>query len=121
MTVAQQGLTVNLISENKSVGEYHNGAPPAFHELVSLVSSGAGAEGDVYKPEMGYLSVAAIDEVYNPADIPEWESDLVDFRLADAEEGWIEGAVFSAGLDDWLIRITGRLLLLKMISIMNFI
>ena len=85
-------LTVNLISENKRVGEYHNGAPPAFAELVGLVSSGAGAKGDIYKPEMGYLSVAPIDGVYNPADIPEWQSDLVDFRLADAEDGWIEGA-----------------------------
>ncbi len=86
-------LTVNLISENKSVAEYHNGAPSAFDELVGLISSGAGAEGDVYRPEAGYLSVAPINGVYNPSDIPEWESDMVDFRLADAEDGWVERAV----------------------------
>lgn len=88
-------LTVNLISENKSVGEYHNGAPRVFDELVGLVSSGAGAEGDTYMPQMGYLSIMPIDGVYNPSDILAWESDAVDFRLADAEDGWVEGPVLA--------------------------
>ena len=49
-------LTVNLLSQTKSVSEYAGeGAPEKFHVLTRHIGSGAGASGTEFAPTKGYL------------------------------------------------------------------
>ena len=49
-------LQVNLAARTKEVRE-HGGAPEAFYELEAHLREGAGAEGEAYVPDEGYLTL----------------------------------------------------------------
>ena len=93
-------LRVNLLAESKGVNEYHDGAPQAFHELVSLISNGAGVEGQPYVPQSGYLMVYPLNPSYTANGASVWDADAAEARLSDLEDGWVEGAVL---LQAWQI------------------
>ena len=84
-------LRVNLLEENKRVGEYHSGAPRKFHELRGMVSSGAGADGQPYIPQSGYLTVIPRDDFGYP-DIPVWDAEAAGISLEDILDGPVGGA-----------------------------
>lgn len=82
-------LQLNLLEDRYHVSEYHSGAPRKFHELVSLMSSGAGAAGAPYAPQSGFLTAAPQNRAAD--ELPLWDT-AVGLTLADAEEGvWLEG------------------------------
>jgi len=83
-------LTLNLLAEQKNVGEYHDGAPRTFHELVGLVSSGAGAEGVPYVPKRGYLTAVYLDSAPKTT-MSTWNADTLGLNLDDATGIWVEG------------------------------
>ncbi|MCP4359514.1 MAG: hypothetical protein GY796_16005 [Chloroflexi bacterium] len=86
-------LRVNLLAESKSVGEYHEGAPRRFHELVGLVSSGAGAEGQPYVPQAGYLTAALVTpwDGLDTTAVPQWDTAVLGLDLEEAAGVWVEG------------------------------
>ncbi len=86
-------LWVNLLAESKSVSEYHDGAPKAFHELIGLLTAGAGTTGQIYVPQTGYLSLYPIEPSESLRDIPVWDANAAQISLKDVEDGWVEGAV----------------------------
>lgn len=83
-------LRLNLLAGPYSVSEYHDGAPRAFHELVGLVSSGAGAEGQPYIPGNGYLTAVSLQNG-DPTGLPIWDADTMGLNLDDAHETLVEG------------------------------
>lgn len=54
-------LHVNLLSVNKSVSEYVEGAPAKYDVLWARVANGAGATGTPFVPENGYLLATPIN------------------------------------------------------------
>ena len=87
-------LNLNLLAEQKKVGEYHDGAPRKFHELVGLISSGAGAEGVPYVPERGYLTAVYLNSTAD-AIVPTWSTDSLELNLNDATGIWVDGDVLA--------------------------
>lgn len=86
-------LYVNLTSLSKSVCEYFEGAPNAFHELYSLVARGAGTTGQPYLPTRGYLTAYNYGEVgVGQENLLAWPREIVGVTLTDAVSGvWLEG------------------------------
>ncbi|MCP4425582.1 MAG: hypothetical protein GY803_13895 [Chloroflexi bacterium] len=86
-------LQVILLNEYKNVSEYHDGAPRRFHELVGLVGSGAGAEGQPYVPKSGHLTASplTIREGMDLTAVPRWDAAALGLDLADATGIWVEG------------------------------
>lgn len=86
-------LYVNLTTVSKSVCEYFEGAPMAFHQLYSLVSHGAGATGQPYLPTLGYLTAYDYGNIgVGQENLPVWPREVIGFTLADAVGGvWLEG------------------------------
>ncbi len=83
---ATTSLTVNLLSESKTVSEYHEGAPAAFGELVRLLSSGAGAEASPYTPASGFLTAIPMP-AFNDDPVPDWDAAALGVDLAQAGGG----------------------------------
>jgi hypothetical protein len=88
-------IQVNLTKAQKSVCEYYEGAPEAFHQLYEVLSTGAGASGEEYVPETGFLTVIPLGATtqINPADVAgTWDASEMGFSLNDVGSGmWIEG------------------------------
>ena len=86
-------LRVNLLAENKQVGEYHSGAPRKFYELIGLVRSGAGAASQPYIPQTGYLTVYPLQSAtsQNNPGIPVWDAEAATISLEEIPDGLIEG------------------------------
>lgn len=84
-------LYVNLLSGETGVSEYYEGAPRAFHQLVTLVSSGAGAEGTPYIPQQGFLTAVPLGTAPEPS-LPVWDAEVLGLDLGQASGGmWVEG------------------------------
>jgi len=91
--VPSQCLSVEFASQSKSVCEYYQGAPQAFHELYAYIASGAGTTGADFVPAKGYLT--AYPQTFSgPAPQPDlhWPADSLGFSLSEAVGGrWAEG------------------------------
>ncbi len=93
--VATQCLNITLLTLEKSVCEYYQGAPAAFHTIFDHLASGAGVQNfGPFTPETGYLVALKMtfDEPPTSDQISaDWDaSDLV-FSLADATDGaWVQ-------------------------------
>lgn len=99
--LADQCIQVSLIDKKKSVCEYYEGAPDAFHELYDLLLKGAGAsEAEEYVPESGFLTVIPLGteaqiESVNVA--LEWETSELGVSLSEVGEGvWVKGPSLEA-------------------------
>lgn len=87
-----QCLRIYLTSESKSVCEYYEGAPRAFHQLYNTVAAGAGADGADYVPAQGYLTALAIGDVYSQPVALHWPADSLGLSLGETLGGvWVEG------------------------------
>ena len=87
-------LGVNLNSTSKTVCETLSGAPARFHDLLSLLGSGAGVTGTDYVPVRGYLKVTPLPEGAAPGgpQAVAWPSQQLGLRLAEVGQGqWIDG------------------------------
>jgi hypothetical protein len=89
-------LTVSLASGSKTVCETLSGAPAKFHDLLSLLGTGAGASASAadFVPERGYLKVTPLGSV--PAAggplVVAWPSQQLGLKLAEVGQGqWVEG------------------------------
>jgi hypothetical protein len=89
---ADKCIQVNLLEEEKTVCEYYEGAPDAFHDLYDFFIEGAGVQGgEDYIPESGYLTVIPLG-----SDIP---TETIDAMLTwdAAVQGVSLGAVEKEG------------------------
>lgn len=85
-------LSVHLPSTSTKVSEYINGAPSEFHDLVDLLTSGAGVAGTPYLPQSGHLDAREINQdMVDKTDLPVWDAAALGLDLHDAERIWIEG------------------------------
>jgi hypothetical protein len=87
-------LTVSLSSGSKSVCETVSGAPAKFHDLLSMLGTGAGAAGADFVPERGYLKVTPLGAGPAAGGTPAvaWPSQQLGLKLEDVAEGqWIDG------------------------------
>lgn len=86
-------IRVKLLSTEKEVSEYVNGAPDEFHELIDLLTSGAGVEAAPYFPQTGQLTAREIDtkEWMENAELPIWDATALGLDLHEAGSVWIEG------------------------------
>ena len=87
-------IEVHLEAQSKQVCELEAGAPPAFEEIYTNLTGGAGVQGKDYVPEIGYLSGFRLDESVLRANGElgvEWPAEL-GIPPAEAIQGvWIEG------------------------------
>ncbi|NOH14093.1 MAG: hypothetical protein HND51_20810 [Chloroflexi bacterium] len=87
-----QCMRLRLSEENKSVCEYAEGAPAAFHRLYGELASGAGMAGKPYVPEEAYVTSLAMDFEVPPEDAIPWSVEDLGISLAHAAGGiWMEG------------------------------
>ncbi len=88
--VADKCIKLSLQEGEKSVCEYAEGAPEAFHELFRFLGTGAGETGSEFVPDAGYLELGVFDvDFVNPT--LKWSDS--DFQLNKVPSGgtWIEG------------------------------
>ncbi len=92
---ADQCITINLQGASKSVCEYYEGAPDAFHKLYEMLAQGAGAQGADYLPEKSYLTAypTQVDQMPTELVLMTWDAALTGFSLADAVDSgqWLSG------------------------------
>ncbi len=99
---SEQCLIVNLESQQKTVCEYVEGAPEAFHAIYDELSAGAGADGEPYIPEQGLLTSHPIDasgfDNIESIRSTEWSEAAAGFSLSAAtdEGAWVEGAALES-------------------------
>ncbi|HJS30062.1 MAG TPA: hypothetical protein VJ768_10595 [Anaerolineales bacterium] len=97
---ADKCINVNLVEQQKSVCEYYEGAPAEFHEIYDVLSTGAGASGEAYMPETGFLTVIPLGPTtqINPADVAgTWDAAEMGISLSEVGEGvWVEGPALEA-------------------------
>lgn len=87
-----QCLAIHLTSESKTVCEYFEGAPRAFHELYNEVAGGLAVEGSDYIPARGYLTTLVVGDLYSQPVALHWPVDSVGLSLLEAQGGvWVEG------------------------------
>jgi len=87
-------LSVSLTSVSKSVCETLSGAPARFHDLLSLLVTGAGVTGADFVPERGYLKVTPLGSTPAPGGplVVAWPSQQLGLKLAEVGPGqWVEG------------------------------
>jgi hypothetical protein len=77
-------LQVNLAERAKEIQE-HGGAPEAYYDLEAFLLAGAGAQGQAYTPERGYLSAQPFMPAEPGVEFPTWPEDAI--PLAELEEG----------------------------------
>jgi hypothetical protein len=77
-------LHIFLTGATKSVCEYYEGAPAAFHELYREAANGAGAQASEFVPAEGVLSVSPTTEPYNVTveDYLDWDPAVTGLSLA---------------------------------------
>lgn len=87
-------IEIHLEVQSKQVCELEAGAPPAFEEIHTILTTGANSQGKNYVPEVAYLSGVEVDESVLRANNElemEWPEEL-GIPLAEAIQGvWIEG------------------------------
>ena len=87
-----QCLGINLASESKSVCEYYEGAPSAYHKLYNELADGLGLAGSDYVPTQGYLTTQVINDLFGQPVALHWPVDSLGVSLNDAQGGmWVEG------------------------------
>lgn len=92
--LADQCMTVNLSSTSKTVCEYSEGAPEAFHTFYDNFARGNEETGIEYVPTKGYLTAFDMGNLGRPvsqSDV-QWPADQL-FSLSTAvDKGvWVEG------------------------------
>jgi hypothetical protein len=88
-------VRVQLVNEQKSVCEYHSGAPRAFGEVYGRLTSGAGAsEVTAYQPEIGWVIVEPITWATS-GEADTWPGSLEPAPSAMGEGMWVEGEVLA--------------------------
>jgi len=81
---ATQCLRLTLSSLSKSVCEYYEGAPAAFHTLYAEAASGAGAAGSEFVPAEGFLSVWPAQAPSSADDdVLDWDPAVTGLSLAE--------------------------------------
>lgn len=93
-----QCLRINLQDRAKEVCEYFTGAPEAFHTLYDFIQGGAGAVGQTYAPDRGWLIAHPLDGFQPEAGMAtlEWSVAQAGMSLQDAVDGvWVEGATLA--------------------------
>lgn len=97
---ADKCIKVVLQDASKTVCEYFEGAPQAFHDLYAELAQGAGAQGSPYVPERGYLTSYLLGGVGQPVSKVdmEWAPEKQGVSLREAGQGvWVrEGALEQA-------------------------
>jgi hypothetical protein len=93
--MADKCITIHLESTSKSVCEYYEGAPKAFHEMYDNLAKGSGIAGTDFVPERGYLTAFPFpQDVLRPISEDDilWPTDQL-FPLTTAvDKGvWVEG------------------------------
>jgi len=92
--MSSQCLAIELSSVRKSVCEYYQGAPKAFHTLYAYLAGGAGMSGADFVPTRGYLTAYSQNYGGQPPTTVNfhWPADSLGFSLSEATNGkWIEG------------------------------
>lgn len=84
-------LSVHLLSREKVVSEYFYGAPDGFHELIDLLTSGAGVEATPYVPQSGQLDAIEAPDYMAEGEYPIWDATALGLDLHDAARVWVEG------------------------------
>lgn len=86
-------IRVKLLSTEKEVSEYVNGAPDEFHELIDLLTSGAGVAGTPYLPQSGQLTARELEaEAWlEQTALPLWDAAALGVDLQEAAGIWLEG------------------------------
>jgi hypothetical protein len=83
-------IKVSTLEREKSVCEYVEGAPPEFHELYDWLVRGAGASGEPYVPERGYVTSYPISGPFDEG-VTSWQAQDAP-GLSEMENGvWLEG------------------------------
>lgn len=87
------GINVHLLSTSREVREYVTGAPPEFHELFDLLTSGAGVKGTPYLPQSAQLNAREINsrDWTTKTEFPVWDAAALGLDLHDAMRVWVEG------------------------------
>ncbi|GAB4578647.1 MAG: hypothetical protein Fur0022_13830 [Anaerolineales bacterium] len=107
--VADKCITVNLESASKTVCEYYEGAPEAFHGFYDNFSKGNGLKGTDFVPTRGFLTAFDYGKLARPVSEDDilWPTDQL-FSLSTAiEKGvWVEGEALrlaweAANRDPW--------------------
>ncbi len=92
---AEQCIEVRLLNQTKSVCEYFEGAPEAFHQLYDQLRQGAGHTGQPYTPERGYLKALPIQaeaQITAEEATLNWNTEAMGISLSKATAGvWLEG------------------------------
>lgn len=87
-----QCLSLSLLSESKSVCEYYEGAPRAYHQLYNDLAGGLDLDGTDYVPARGYLTAQRMGDSYSQPVALHWPVDSLGLSLGDAQGGvWVEG------------------------------
>lgn len=86
-------MSVHLLESSQEVSEYVSGAPDKFHELVDLLTSGAGAAGTPYLPQSGQLTARDTEarDWMDKTELPVWDAAALGVDLQEAEGIWLEG------------------------------
>jgi hypothetical protein len=88
-------VRVQLVNEQKTVCEYHSGAPKAFWEVYSHLRSGAGASAEnSYQPEIGWVIVEPITWATS-GDAIVWPESLAPAPSAMSDGAWVEGEMLA--------------------------
>lgn len=92
--LADQCMTVKLSSTSKTVCEYSEGAPEAFHTFYDNLARGTDEKGTPFVPTQGYLTAFDMGNLGRPVSQDDvlWPADQL-FSLATAvDKGvWVEG------------------------------
>lgn len=86
-----QCLRVYLADQDKSVCEYFDGAPEAFHKIYDLLRSGAGATGvAAYEPQIGWVTAEPLSWESGVGPVA-WPEVLSPALSAMAGGVWVDG------------------------------
>jgi hypothetical protein len=83
-------IAVSLQEITKSVCEYHQGAPEAFHRLYAFFASGAGRDGVPFVPPAAFLTAVKFDADFVTPTIV-WNAESPDFGGIGEAGRWVEG------------------------------
>ncbi len=90
-------LRISLAEDEKSVCEYHRGAPDAFHRLYDRLAAGNGLSGEEFTPMTGLVKVSPLQ-----GGLPEpqliWDHPQLPLDAIPEGGQWVEGAAL---LDLW--------------------
>lgn len=88
-------VRVDLVNAQKTVCEYHSGAPKAFWAVYGRLRSGADAsEVHPYQPEIGWITAEPITWDTNAESVA-WPESLIPSPSEIGEGVWVEGEVLA--------------------------